>query len=62
LARPSRHIALLHELDRYWSKADVVTSDMTPPALLVHGLVACASRKNLSMDVTPGGNAARVPQ
>src|SRR6185437_3790572 len=29
----SRHIALLHELGRYWSKADVVTSHMTPSSL-----------------------------
>jgi hypothetical protein len=32
-SRPSRHIALPHELGRYRSKADVVTSHMTPPGL-----------------------------
>jgi hypothetical protein len=30
---PSQHIALPHELGRYWSKADVVTSHMRAPGL-----------------------------
>jgi len=30
---PSRHTALPHELGRYRSKAEVVTSHMTPPGL-----------------------------
>jgi len=36
---PSRHTALPHEFGLYGSKADVVTSHMTPPGLSIHGLV-----------------------
>jgi hypothetical protein len=44
---PSRRIALPRELDRHGSKADVVTSHMTP-GLKVHGLALLW--QNLAID------------
>jgi hypothetical protein len=57
---PSRHTALPHELDRYRSKAGVVTSHTMPPGLQVRGLVSGRANPGAIVAIKLGQLASRA--